>query len=150
MCIRDRLYSTLAQHIADGSEGSASQIVSNHIQEVQHNVVQAYHSPEIYVILTNAEWYSSLPAKIQTAIMEAEQHGKEVLYDILPQKEAEYIERIRQTEGMRYEVLSEAEQAVFRASVQALYTEQLSGSHWQIDYVAVSYTHLTLPTMAVV
>ena len=129
------LYSTLAQRIADGSEGSVSQIVSNHIHEVQHNVVQAYHSAEVYVILANTAWFSSLPANMQTAIMEAEQYGKKVLYETLTNKEAAYIDTIRQTKGMRYEVLDEKEQDMFRTSVQSLYKEQLAGSAWQIDYV---------------
>ena len=129
------LYSTLAQRIADGSEATVSQIVGNYLYEVQHNIVQAYHSPEIYVVLADTAWFTSLPLEIQTAVLEAEQYGKEKLYAALAAQEPIYLETISQTKGMRYDVLDDKEQEAFRTSVQTLYVEQLAGSAWQIEYV---------------
>ena len=129
-------YSILAQQMADGSEATASQIASDYLYEVQHNIVQAYHSAEIYTVLANHQWYESLSSDIQNAILEAELYAKETLYKALAEQEPIYIEQIQQAKGMRYEVLTEKEQAVFKASIIPLYVEQLSGNPWQIDYVA--------------
>ena len=129
-------YSILAQQMADGSEATASQIASDYLYEVQHNIVQAYHSAEIYTVLANHQWYESLSLDIQNAILEAELYAKETLYKALAEQEPIYIEQIQQAKGMRYEVLTEKEQAVFKASIIPLYVEQLSGNPWQIDYVA--------------
>ena len=129
------LYSTLAQRIADGSEATVSQIAGNYLYEVQHNIVQAYHSPEVYVILTNTDWFMSLPSDVQTAIIEAEQYGKEKLYEALAMQEPIYLETIKQTKGMRYDVLDEKEQTAFRTAVLSLYVEQLAGNAWQLEYV---------------
>ena len=129
------LYSTLAQRIADGSEATASQIAGNYLYEIQHHIVQAYHSPEVYVILTNTDWFMSLPSDVQTAIIEAEQYGKEKLYEALAMQEPIYLETIKQTKGMRYDVLDEKEQTAFRTAVLSLYVEQLAGNAWQLEYV---------------
>lgn len=129
------LYSMLAQRIADGTEATAVQIVSNHLHEVQCNMVQAYHSAEVYTVLVNHTWFAALPETIQQAIIAAEEVGKETLYQTLAEQEAVCIERIRQVEGMRYTVLEEEELTVWKSSVQPLYTEQLSGSAWQMNYV---------------
>ena len=129
------LYSTLVQGIADGSEATLSQIAGNYLYETQQNIVQAYHSPEIYVVLANTAWFTALPLEIQTAVLEAERYGKEKLYDALTAQEPIYLETISQTKGLRYDVLDDKERAAFRASVQTLYVEQLAGSAWQIEYV---------------
>ncbi len=129
------LYSTLAQHLADGSEATLSQIASNYLYEVQHNIVQAYHSAEVFVIFANAAWFSSLSESVQTAVMEAEQHGRDVLYEELENKEVAYLESICQAKGMHYEVLNEKEQEIFKSLTAPIYTEQLAGCPWQINYV---------------
>jgi TRAP-type C4-dicarboxylate transport system substrate-binding protein len=129
------LYGALAQHIADGSEATTAQIVSNYLYEVQHNIVQAYYSPEIYVVLADAAWFTSLPIEIQTAIIEAEQYGKETLYETLAKQEPLYLESISQIDGVQYYMLDEDAQHIFRASVRSLYTEQLAGNAWQTEYV---------------
>jgi len=129
------LYSTLAQHIADGSEATVSQIAESYLYEVQHNIVQAYHSAEIYTVVVNRQWYEAQPADVQNAIIEAEAYGKEQLYQALDEQEAAYIDIIRQVEGMRYEELDENAIKHFKASTEPIYTEQLAGSPWQMDYV---------------
>lgn len=128
-------YSALEQQIANGSEATLSQIASNYWYEVQHNIVQAYHSAEIYVVLANAEWFATLPDDFQQAIAEAEAYGKQALYDALAKQEPIALERITQAEGMRYETLKEQQIAVFRNSVTSLYAEQLAGHPWQMQYV---------------
>ena len=129
------LYGALAQRIADGSEATVSQIAGNYLYEVQHNIVQAYHSPEVYVILTNTDWFMSLPSDVQTALIEAEQYGKEKLYEALSIQEPIYLETISQIDGVQYYMLDADEQNTFRASVRSLYTEQLAGNAWQTEYV---------------
>lgn len=128
------LYSTLEQHLADGTEATAQQIASNYLYEVQHNVVRACHSAEIYVVAANAQWFAALPAEVQNAVTEAEAYGREILNETLPEKESSYIDTIRQAEGVRYDILDEKEIAIFQASVLPIYTEQLAGSPWQIAY----------------
>ena len=129
------LYSTLAQQTAHGSEATLSQIVSSYLYEVQHNVVQAYHSAEVYTVLANAQWFVGLSSDLQQAIIEAEACGKTALYDALAKQEPTYIEMLRRVEGMRYEVLDEKQISIFKASVESIYQEQLAGSPWQIDFV---------------
>ena len=97
--------------------------------------MQAYHSPEIYVVLADTAWFTSLPMEIQTGIIEAEQYGKEKLYEVLAIQEPLYLETIRQIDGVQYYMLDEDAQHIFRASVQSLYTEQLAGNVWQTEYV---------------
>ena len=71
----------------------------------------------------------------QTAIIEAEQYGKEKLYEVLAKQEPLYLESISQIDGVQYYMLDEDAQHIFRASVQSLYTEQLAGNVWQTEYV---------------
>ena len=128
------LYSTLAQHMADGTEATAQQIVGHHLQEVQRTVVQTYHSPELYVVLANAQWYRTLPADIQQAIVEAEVYAEEILYRTLEEQETKNINTIAQWEGVDYRVQDETQTDVFRQSVQSLYTSQLAGNRWMMEY----------------
>ncbi len=129
------LYSTLAQRVADGSEVTAQQIATNYLYEVQHNIVQAHHSTELYAVLTNAPWFDRLSPDVQNAIIEAEAYGKEQFYKALAEQEPMYMDTICQAEGVRYEILDEKEIAIFKTMAEPIYTEQLSGSQWQIDYV---------------
>ena len=130
------LYSILAQQIADGSEATLAQIATNYLHEVQHNIVQAHHSAEVYTVLANAQWFSALPDDTQQAVLEAEAYGRKMMYRALAEKEPVYREQICQTEGMRFEVLNEKEIQIFKAATWPIYTEQLAGSPWQTDYVA--------------
>lgn len=130
------LYAALADRRADGSEATASQIVNNYLYEVQHNIVQAYHSAEVYAVLVNPQWFAQLPLSFQDAIIASEEYAKEVLYQELAQKEAEYIASFCHADGMHYEVLDTTEQNRFRQSVIPIYCEQLAGNPWQMDFVA--------------
>lgn len=129
------LYSTLAQHLADGAEATPQQIVSRSLHEVQHMVVQTYHSVEVYAVVANAAWYHALPSDVQRAVIEAQQYGNAVLDNMLEQETPRYLETISRTDGMCFYTLSEKEQAIFRQSVEQLYEEQLAGSLWQIGFV---------------
>lgn len=128
-------YSVLEQNIAQGSEATISQIASNYLYEVQHNIVQAYHSAEIYVVLANTQWLAALPVDVQQAIIEAEDYGKQILYETLAAQEPAALDTITQAEGMHYEQLEEEQIAAFRTSVEPFYAEQLAGNPWQMQYV---------------
>ncbi len=127
-------YSLLEQRMADGTEATAQQLVTNRLHEVQRNVVQAYHSPELYAVLANGAWYSTLDPEVQQAIAEAEAYAKEILYQSMQQQTPDYYNTIAQTEHMQYTVLTEAQIAFFRQSAVPLYQTQLAGNPWMMEY----------------
>ena len=129
------LFRALEQNWVDGCEMTVQRMADNRSYELLHNVVQAYHSAEIYAVLTNQAWFTALPADVQIAIREAEVCGRQVMQEELDERESFYLRIICQAEGMNYYVLNPSEIEIFRASVQPIYTEQLAGNQWQKTFV---------------
>ena len=129
------LYGALEEGLAEGQENPVQTIVLNNYQDVQSQMVQSYHGVMHYVLMTNAEWFNSLPENVQEAIMEAEEYGREKARKAYAAQESDYIETLKSAEGVHYYELTEEEISVFQKSVQPVYNSQTAGSQWQMDYV---------------
>ena len=129
------LYGALQNGTVEGQENPVQTIVLNNYQDVQSQMVQAWHSPMHYVLMTNPDWFHSLPANVQEAIAEAEAYGREKAREAYAEQEAGYIEILENAEGVHYYELTPEEIDVFKAGVQPVYQSQTAGSQWQIDYV---------------
>lgn len=129
------LYSALEQGTVDGEENPIQSIVLNNLQEVQSQIIQSYHGSMTYILMANLDWFNGLPEDVQAAIIEAEKYGREKSREAYAEKEAEYIEVVKNAEGVNYYELTPEEIAVFQESVQPVYESQTAGSEWQADYV---------------
>ncbi len=129
------LYSALEDGVAEGQENPVQTIVLNNYQDVQSQMVQGYHGAMHYVLMTNLDWFNSLPEKVQNAIAEAEVYGRERARKAYAEQEADYLETLKSAEGVHYYELTPEEIDVFKASVQPVYDSQTAGSQWQSDYV---------------
>ena len=129
------LYSALEQGTVDGEENPIQSIVLNNLQEVQSQIIQSYHGSMTYILMANLEWFNGLPEDVQAAIIEAEQYGREKSREAYAEKEAEYLEVVKNAEGVNYYELTPEEIAVFQESVQPVYESQTASSEWQADYV---------------
>ena len=107
----------------------------NNLQEVQSQIIQSYHGSMTYILMANLDWFNGLPEDVQAAIIEAEKYGREKSREAYAEKEAEYIEVVKNAEGVNYYELTPEEIAVFQESVQPVYESQTAGSEWQADYV---------------
>ena len=129
------LYGALEEGTADGQENPVQTIVLNNYQDVQSKMVQGYHGVMHYVLLTNPEWFNSLPQNVQEAIIEAEEYGREKARKAYADQFSGYMETLESAEGVYYYELTPEEIAVFKDSVEPLYQSQTAGSQWQTDYV---------------
>ena len=131
----NELYSSLDQGTVDGQENPIQSIVLNNLQEVQGEIIQSYHGTMTYILMTNLEWFNGLPEDVQNAIVEAEKYGREESRKAYAEKESEYIETVKNAEGVHYYELTPEEIEVFKESVQPVYESQTAGSECQADYV---------------
>lgn len=129
------LYSALEQGTVDGEENPIQTIVLNNYHEVQSQIIQSYHGTMTYILMANLDWFNGLPEDVQDAIVEAEAYGRQETRKAYAEKEAEYLEIVKNAEGVHYYELTEDEVATFQASVQPVYDSQTQGSEWQADYV---------------
>lgn len=129
------LYSALEQGTVDGEENPIQSIESNKYYEVQSQIIQSYHGTMTYILMANSEWFNGLPSDVQDAIIEAEEYGRQETRKAYAEKEVEYIETVKNAEGVHYYELTPEEIEVFKESVQPLYEKQTQGKEWQADYV---------------
>jgi tripartite ATP-independent transporter DctP family solute receptor len=71
------LFVGLEQHTVDAQENPYEVIVSNGFYEVQDYVVETNHLPHLLALITNEDFYQSLPADQQAIIDEAAQIAKD-------------------------------------------------------------------------
>jgi TRAP-type C4-dicarboxylate transport system substrate-binding protein len=65
------LYMGLSQHTVDAQENPYEVIVSNKFYEVQDYVIETNHLPHLLSLITNQDFYDSLPADQQSIIDQA-------------------------------------------------------------------------------
>ncbi len=129
------LYSALEQDTVDGEENPIQTIVSNNYQEVQSQIIQSYHGTMTYILMANLDWFNSLPEDVQEAIIEAEAYGREETRKAYAEQEQQYLDVVKNAEGVNYYELTPEEIEAFKATVQPVYDSQTAGSEWQADYV---------------
>ena len=131
----NELYSALEQGTVDGEENPIQTIVLNNYHEVQGEIIQSYHGTMTYILMANLDWFNSLPEDVQEAIVEAEAYGREESRKAYAEKEQEYLDVVKNAEGVHYYELTDEEIEAFKAAVQPVYDSQTAGSEWQADFV---------------
>ncbi len=131
----NELYSALEQGTVDGEENPIQTIVLNNYHEVQGEIIQSYHGTMTYILMANLDWFNSLPEDVQEAIVEAEAYGREESRKAYAEKEQEYLDVVKNAEGVHYYELTDEEIEAFKATVQPVYDSQTAGSEWQADFV---------------
>ena len=131
----NELYSALEQGTVDGEENPIQTIVLNNYHEVQGEIIQSYHGTMTYILMANLDWFNSLPEDVQEAIVEAEAYGREESRKDYAEKEQEYLDVVKNAEGVHYYELTDEEIEAFKATVQPVYDSQTAGSEWQADFV---------------
>ena len=131
----NELYSALEQGTVDGEENPIQTIVLNNYHEVQGEIIQSYHGTMTYILMANLDWLNSLPEDVQEAIVEAEAYGREESRKAYAEKEQEYLDVVKNAEGVHYYELTDEEIEAFKATVQPVYDSQTAGSEWQADFV---------------
>ena len=131
----NELYSALEQGTVDGEENPIQTIVLNNYHEVQGEIIPSYHGTMTYILMANLDWFNSLPEDVQEAIVEAEAYGREESRKAYAEKEQEYLDVVKNAEGVHYYELTDEEIEAFKATVQPVYDSQTAGSEWQADFV---------------
>ena len=129
------LYSALEQGTVDGEENPIQTIVLNNYHEVQGEIIQSYHGTMTYILMANLDWFNGLPEDVQEAIVEAEAYGREESRKAYAEQEQEYLDVVKNAEGVHYYELTDEEIEAFKATVQPVYDSQTAGSEWQADFV---------------
>ena len=129
------LYSELEQGTVDGEENPIQTIVLNNYHEVQGEIIQSYHGTMTYILMANLDWFNGLPEDVQEAIVEAEAYGHEESRKAYAEQEQEYLDVVKNAEGVHYYELTDEEIEAFKATVQPVYDSQTAGSEWQADFV---------------
>ena len=131
----NELYSALEQGTVDGEENPIQTIVLNNYHEVQGEIIQSYHGTMTYILMANLDWFNGLPEDVQEAIVEAEAYGREESRKAYAEQEQEYLDVVKNAEGVHYYELTDEEIEAFKATVQPVYDSQTAGSEWQADFV---------------
>jgi C4-dicarboxylate-binding protein DctP len=65
------VYQALQTGVVDGQENTWSNIYSQKFHEVQKTIAETNHGVIDYMVVTNAKWWSGLPADVRTGLAEA-------------------------------------------------------------------------------
>lgn len=110
------LYNALQQNIVDGQENPIQTIAMNKFYEVQDNLILSNHGYLAYVFVANKAWFDGLPEEYKEMVIEAEKAGREVERKTLEDKEAEFLQEIKQSDINVYELTAEEREAFREAS----------------------------------
>ncbi|WZL71941.1 TRAP transporter substrate-binding protein [Clostridiaceae bacterium 35-E11] len=116
------LYNALQQNIVDGQENPIQSIAMNKFYEVQDNLILSNHGYLAYAFVANKAWFDELPEEYKAMVIEAEKAGREVERKALEDKEAEFLEEIKQSNINVYE-LTEEEREAFREASKPVHEE---------------------------
>jgi len=65
------VYQALQTGVVDGQENTWSNIFTQKFFEVQKSITETNHGAILYMVITNSDWWDSLPADIRTGLAEA-------------------------------------------------------------------------------
>ena len=74
-----------------------------------------------YILMANLDWFNGLPEDVQEAIVEAEAYGREESRKAYAEQEQEYLDVVKNAEGVHYYELTDEEIEAFKATVQPVY-----------------------------
>jgi len=114
------LYNALQQKTVDGQENPIGTITLQKYYEVQDYLMLSNHGFLLYALVANLDWYNSLPAEYQEMIQEAGKVAAEVQRQSLRDKEAGYMEQIKET-GIKIVEFSESNRAAFVEASKPIY-----------------------------
>lgn len=114
------VYIGLQQHTIDAQENPYEVIVSNRLYEQQDYMVETNHLPHLLTLITNEDFYQSLPKEDQEIIDEAAKVAVEYARKMSDERIGERIETIEQS-GSEIIVLDEATMDDLRQSAAGVY-----------------------------
>ena len=116
-------YTALQQGTVDGQENTWNNIDTQKYEEVQKNLLISNHGRIDYIVLTNKEWYTSLPDDIRQAFDEAMAEATRYERELAIQLDKESEENLRKSGKITIIELNEAVRESFVRQMESVYTE---------------------------
>ncbi len=111
------LYNALQTGVVDGQENSAATILGGSLQEVQKYYTLDEHLMGSAMIVTSEKWFRSLPADLQTAILEAGKIAEYAARGTSRANDSLALEAVQKA-GVQIYYPNAAEKATFKAAAQ--------------------------------
>lgn len=118
------LYSSLQTGTVDGQENPFANIASRKFYEVQDYMTVSDHGFMGYAFFINKDKFDALPEDLQAIVEEVSAEVMAKQWEISKEKDAEYLEEIKES-GMEIDEFGPEEKKEFREATQAAYDEFL-------------------------
>lgn len=116
------LYVGLEQHMVDAQENPYEVICSNGFYEVQKYVVETNHLPHLLALITNNDFYNSLPESQQAVIDQAASYARDYARSQAIERSNSRIEEIR-AHGTEVISISDALRAQLREAADPVFQQ---------------------------
>jgi C4-dicarboxylate-binding protein DctP len=116
-------YQALQSGTVDGSENTITNIYSQKHHEVAKNVTLSNHGYIGYMVITNKEFWTSLPDGIRTELEEIIKETTEYERALAKELDEEYLEKLRNADGVVIHELSNEEKARWMEATEGVYEE---------------------------
>lgn len=115
------VYTHLDQQDVDGQENTLSNIYTKRFYEVQNYLTISNHGYLGYAVITNIEFWSSLPADIRLVLEESLQETTEWIRTNAKAINQEQLENLIRTQKIQVHYLTPSEQAQWKLALKPIY-----------------------------
>ena len=115
------VYQALQTGVVDGQENTWSNIYSQKFYEVQKTIAETNHGVIDYMVITNAKWWSGLPADVRTALSQAMKEATKFANDEAEKLNQRDKKRIAEAGKAKIQALTKEDVAAWRKSMEPVW-----------------------------
>jgi C4-dicarboxylate-binding protein DctP len=117
------VYQALQTGVVDGEDNVPSNILTQKFYEVQKNLTVSYHGRLTYALITNKNFWNSLPADVRTQLDRAVKEATVFFDDTAAKDNADALDKIKSSGKTEMHVLTDAEKKAWIAKLMPVHTE---------------------------
>ena len=115
------VYQALQTGVVDGQENTWSNIYSQKFYEVQKTIAETNHGVIDYMVITNAKWWSGLPADVRTALSQAMKEATKFANDEAEKLNQRDKKRIAEAGKAKIQTLAKEDVAAWRKAMEPVW-----------------------------
>jgi C4-dicarboxylate-binding protein DctP len=116
-------YQAIQSGTVDGSENTITNIYSQKHHEVAKHITLSDHGYIGYMVITNKEFWASLPDDIQTELKNILQETTDYERNLAKELDEEYLDKMRNADGVEVHELSNEDRAKWMEATESVYEE---------------------------
>jgi C4-dicarboxylate-binding protein DctP len=120
------VYQSLQTGVVDGEDNVPSNILTQKFYEVQKHLTVSHHGRLTYALITNKNFWNSLPPDVRTQLDRAVKETTVFFNDTAAKDNADALEKIKASGKTEIHVLTDAEKKAWIAKLMPVHTEMQS------------------------